>query len=43
MEKNMDKEKNKLIMGNYYLKENIKMKLNGLEKDMIKMEKFYMN
>ena len=43
MEKKMDKGKNILVMDKYYLKGNIKMGWIGLEKDMIKTEKFYMN
>ena len=35
MEKGMEKEKNIILMVNYYLKVNIKMMLNGMEKDMI--------
>ena len=31
----MDLEKNSIIMENYYLKVNIKMDLNGMEKDMM--------
>ena len=33
MEKEMEKEKNMIIMVNYYLKENIKMEENGMEKE----------
>ena len=35
MEKKMDKVKNIMIMVNYYLKENIYMEKNGMEKYII--------
>jgi len=39
MEKKMEKEKNIIMMVNYYLKENIWIAWDGMEKDIIKMEK----
>ena len=33
----MEKEKNMILLANYYLMENIKMEKNGMEKDIIKM------
>ena len=43
MEKEMDKGKNIIYMVNKNLKENIKMELDGAEKDMTLIIKFYMN
>ena len=37
MEKEMEKEKNIIIMVNYYLKVNIYIIKNGMEKDMMIM------
>ena len=39
----MEKEKNIMIMVYYYMRENIKMIINGMEKDMIKIKILYMN
>ena len=38
MEKEMEKEKNIIMIVNYYLKDNIHMEKDGMEKDIIKME-----
>ena len=42
MEKEMENVKNIMIMVNYYLKENIQMEKNGMEKGLTKMEKLYL-
>ena len=39
----MEKEKNIMIMVYYYMKENIKMIINGMEEDMIEIKILYMN
>jgi len=42
MEKEMEKEKNIIIMINYSLKENIPKVIDGMEKDIISMEMQYL-
>ena len=39
----MEKEKNMIITVNYYMKENIYLKENGTEKDLMNMVILYMN
>jgi len=41
--KKMEEEKNILIMINYFLKENILMDYNGMEKDMMEKVMWNMN
>ena len=43
MIKKMEKEKNIMIMVYYNMRENIKMIINGMEKDMIEIKILYMN
>ena len=43
MDKKMEKEKNIIIIKIWNLKENILMENNGMERDKIKKETFYIN